>query len=187
MYHGIDPKRHAIILDYLRPFKVKLLQRATKQEWYELQQPQMAFAPAYDGPKILFPDIAKEPRFAFDDEGHYFGNTAYMLQSDDLYLLGVLNSSTIWQWVQANFQCLGDPRHGGRFRFFTQSVEILPIPDAPSGDRAGIAGLVEGCLDDGGRGPRVLELEREIDERVAFLYGLPTSDSAPQAVRAESR
>ena len=44
------------------------------------------------------------------------------------------------------------------------------IPDAPAAEREAIAGLVQRCLDAGGVGCE--ESEREIDERVARLYGL---------------
>ena len=52
------PKNRLQIGDYpgakawLEPFKEKLERRATKQEWFELQQAQEAFADRYAGPKI---------------------------------------------------------------------------------------------------------------------------------------
>ncbi len=46
----------------------------------------------------------------------------------------------------------------------------LPVPNASDADRAAIAALVQKCLDVKGVGCE--EWEREIDERVAALYGL---------------
>lgn len=46
----------------------------------------------------------------------------------------------------------------------------LPIPNAPAAEREVISGLVEKCL--AAKGVGCEEWEREIDERVAALYGL---------------
>jgi hypothetical protein len=91
-YHGIDINKYPAIEEYLKTFKDRLQKRATRQEWYELQQPQYNFAQFMDGPKIIFPDIAKAPRFALDETGYYSSNTTYFLPLRDLYLLGLLNS-----------------------------------------------------------------------------------------------
>src|SRR5690606_31674562 len=42
------------IRDWLLPFKDKLEKRATKQEWFELQQAQEAYAPHFQPPKIAY-------------------------------------------------------------------------------------------------------------------------------------
>jgi len=57
-YHGIDIKPYPAIEAYLKPFKEALENRATKQAWYELQQPQKAYQNGFEGPKIVYPDIA---------------------------------------------------------------------------------------------------------------------------------
>ena len=66
-YHGINIERYPAVEQYLKPFKEKLEKRATKQKWYELQQPQHKFKGYMDNPKIIFPDIAVASRFAFDE------------------------------------------------------------------------------------------------------------------------
>jgi len=78
-------------------------------------------------PKIIFPDIAKESRMLYDKEGFYLGNTAYFIQTDDLYLLGVLNSKLIFNYYKRIATVLGDPDKGGRLRWFSQDVEKIPI------------------------------------------------------------
>ncbi len=50
------------------------------------------------------------------------------------------------------------------------NLKNLPIPDAPPSERAAISGLVEECLAAQGQG--VSELEAQINERVAWLYGV---------------
>jgi hypothetical protein len=130
----------------------------------------MRYASAFEKPKIVFPDIAKNPRFAFDTTGAYLSNTGYSVLVDDLYLLGVLNFSFTWEFARATFPCLGDPERGGRFRFIYGPVSKIPIPNAPAAEREAISGLVEECLEAKGMGCE--EFKRGIDERVAALYGL---------------
>lgn len=164
--HGARVSHLPAVIEHLEPFREQLEGRATRQEWYELQQPQARYASAFEQPKIVFPDIAKNLRFAFDTSGAYLGNTAYFVAADDLYLLGLLNASAVEGfYVESSAQI-----RGGYLRFFRQYVEQIPIPDAPVADREAIAELVQKCLDAKGVGCE--EWEAEIDGRVAALYGL---------------
>lgn len=166
MYHGIDTKGMSSVLRYLKPFRKQLEKRATKQEWYELQQPQEAYASSFGRSKIVFPDIAKELRFALDFDGFYLTNTAYFLPANDLYLLGVLNSTV----VQNYYLQLSAQLRGGYVRCFTQYMERVPIPEPRGVERTTISKLAEKCLNAKGVGSE--KWEQEIDERVSALYGL---------------
>jgi hypothetical protein len=147
-----------------------------RYKWYEIQD-DIAYYEAFENPKIVYPDIAKELRFSFDIQQTYFGNTVYMLAVDDLYLAGILNSNLVWYYVKANFAVLGDPNAGGRFRFFTQSVEQIPIPDAPANLREKIASLAQQCLDVAKDNPDKLPaLEAELNQLVYQAYGLDADD-----------
>ncbi len=170
MYHGVDATKLSSVIDHLEPYREQLEKRATKQEWYELQQPQMRYVSALEQPKIVFPDIAKESRFAFDTENRYLNNTIYFIPIDDLYLLGVLNSNAMWQYARERLTVLGDADQRGRLRFFRQFVRDLPIPNPLASDQDAIAKLVRKCLNAKGVGCE--EWEAEIDGRVAALYGL---------------
>ena len=111
-YHGIIKiSDYPAVEQYLKQFKDQLKKRATKQEWYELQQPQYAYVKFFDEPKIVFPDIATAPRFVLDENGYYGSNTIYFIPKRDLYLLGLLNSKL------GNFyfrNCLCRLRRNGR-------------------------------------------------------------------------
>ncbi|MBS1768273.1 MAG: Eco57I restriction-modification methylase domain-containing protein, partial [Acidobacteria bacterium] len=244
-HHGIDIKKYPSIEEHLRPFRsfkdkkgktVGLDHRATKQAWYELQQPQYAYKEYFAKPKIIYPDIGKELRFVVDEKGYFGANTTYFLPLADWYLCAVLNSSSVRQWIQKS---LNDIR-GGYLRFFGQHMEQLPIPDASAADRKVVGDLakqaqtlhgerrakVEAFLralgidpaESNSRNPleqpwnlveaeftkrskklkvplreahqhyeqareetaalteRIMNVEREIDERVATLYGLDAED-----------
>jgi hypothetical protein len=147
-----------------------------RYKWFEIQD-DIAYFPSFEVPKIIYPDIAMESRFAFDTAGTFFGNTAYMLVVDDKYLLGVLNSSLVWFYVKQQFACLGDPNNGGRFRFFSQSVETIPIPNPPAPLRAQIAAVAQQCLDAAASHPGKLPaLEAHLNALVYEAYGLDEED-----------
>jgi hypothetical protein len=61
------------IRDHLLPFKPALEGRATKQEWFELQQAQLAYQPRFLTPKISYGHFAQNRIFAFDKTG-FFSN-----------------------------------------------------------------------------------------------------------------
>ncbi len=172
---GIKIDKYPAIKEHLSQWKPELTPKKTGQEklgrkpgpykWYEIQD-NVAYHATFERPKIVFPDIAKRPRFAFDATGSYVGDTTFVAVVEDLYLLGLLNSSA----VEDFFIELGATVRGGYLRFKDQYVQQIPIPDASAADRDAIASLVQKCLDAKGVGCE--EWEREIDERVAKLYGL---------------
>ncbi|NDV61657.1 N-6 DNA methylase [Puniceicoccales bacterium CK1056] len=193
MHHGIDTSNLSNLLEYLKPFKDKLESRATKQAWYELQQPQLKYSNLLEQPKIIFPDMAVSPRFMLDEDGYYTANTAYFIAKADKFLLGILNSKlgyTIFKELCAGLE-------GGNetyLRFFGQYLEKFPIrpidfdnpDDVARHDK--MVSLVERMLAlheqrTGESNPNTLKqietqitgTDRQIDRLVYELYGL-TSD-----------
>jgi len=147
-YHGVDISRYPSVEKHLRPFRsftndkgktVGLEHRATKQEWYELQQPQMAYREWFDRPKIMYPVIGLDARFGMDATGHIMNDKAFFLPSADWFLLAVLNSSSVWSWITQTLS----PLRGGYWEFRAQYLENLPIPDASAEDRKLVGDLAE--------------------------------------------
>jgi hypothetical protein len=189
-HHGIDMADYAGVVDHLLPFKQRLHRRATKQEWYELQQPQFKFAKFMDGPKIIFPDIATTPRFALDESGYYATNTTYFIPLRDMFLLGLLNSSLARFYFMRT--CAGlEGKNETYLRFFGQYLEDFPVCALNLSDRSTksrhdrMVELVEGMLrlhKDLGRAKTPNEKEAlqrqitatdgQIDQLVYELYGL---------------
>jgi len=134
-HHGIDIKKYPAAEAHLRPFKQRLEKRATKQAWYELQQPQLAFAPLMNAEKIIFPDIATTPRFALDTTGFYGANTTYFIPRRDLYLLGLLNSRIGIFYFSV--VCAGlEGKTEIYLRFFGQYLEGFPVRTINNSDRS---------------------------------------------------
>ena len=123
---GTDMSRFKAVEQHLRPFKTALEGRATKQEWYELQQAQFAYYDAFCGPKIIFQDIARSYGMAWDDAGHFLANTCYFIPGDFKWLLGVLMSAPMRFYVH---KVLGADE-GGFIRLFSGQVDKFPIPQS---------------------------------------------------------
>lgn len=150
-HHGVNISDYPAVKEHLRPFKERLEKRATRQAWYELQQPQQRFARHMEGPKIIYPDIATEARFALDEAGNYCTNTSYFIPRRDLYLLGLLNSKLGCFYFTRT--CAGlEGKKEIYLRFFGQYMERFPVRhldvsnarDKKAHDR--IVGLVETML-----------------------------------------
>jgi len=162
---GINIKRYPAILEYLKQWQFELEKRYDKgRHWWELRA--CNYYDVFDLPKIVFPDIANKPRFAFDKSGAYTNDTTFTIPIHDLYLVGILNSLPVEEF----FLELGGQIRGGYLRFKRQYVEKIPIPNASTTEREAISQLVQKCLDTKGVNCEIWE--KEIDERVAALYGL---------------
>jgi hypothetical protein len=177
MYHGIDIKELGAVINYLNPYRQRLEARANKQKWYELQQPQMRYSTAFDQPKIIYPEMNQSSRFTFDSAGKFVNNKTFIIPTSDLYLLGVLNSSHIWNYLKATCS----PLQGQTFELRTTYMNKVPIPQASEIERKAISKLVQKCLDAKGVGCEAWE--REIDEIVAGLYGF-ASETPPLDAKA---
>ena len=114
------------LADHLAPFTEALKKRQDQGDyWWELRP--CDYYQHLDAPKIIFPDICKGPRFVVDRTGIYLSNTAYCLGSDDLYLLGFLNSRLFW-FAISNISIPFGVRAGEfRYRLIYQYMEQVPI------------------------------------------------------------
>ena len=134
-YHGVPTAKYPAVRDHLQQFRSELRRRVTKQQWYELQQPQYRFAQYMEGDKIIFPDIATAPRFALDDIGYYCSNTTYFIPARDLYLLALLNSRLGYFYFAET--CAGlEGKADIYLRFFGQYLQRFPVRSISSSNCA---------------------------------------------------
>ena len=175
---GVSIEQYPEIYDYLEKWQSKLESRWDKgNHWWEYRS--CTYYHQFEKPKILIPDIAKESRFTMDYTNSYLTNSAYFIPLEDYYLLGVLNSHTLWFYATITLASLGDATKGGRLRFFTQFVKDLPIPDVPDDLRQQIADLAQQCLDMAKDDPSALPaLEARLNQLVYQAYGLDEDDIA---------
>ncbi|MBD2428112.1 TaqI-like C-terminal specificity domain-containing protein [Phormidium sp. FACHB-1136] len=138
-------------------------------EWFQIPYA-ISYWKKFEQPKIIYPDIAIECNFSFSLDTSYLDCTLSLIPSNELYVLGVLNSSI----TNFFFGQICPKVRGDFMRFKTIYVEQIPIPPASDADKAAISALVQKCLDAKGQG--VAQWEAEIDDRVAHLYGLTSND-----------
>ncbi|MEU0882030.1 N-6 DNA methylase [Lentzea sp. NPDC005914] len=141
------------------------------RKWWEIWVPQK---PAeWAAPKIVFPDISTNGKFAIDRTGALVNGNCYWIslspEQEELgYLaVAVANSSLAMRYYDARF---GNKLYAGRRRFISQYVEHFPLPDPenPAAKRAvKLARELEGATD-----LATPSLERDVDAAVWSAFGL---------------
>jgi hypothetical protein len=188
-YIGVPINEYPVIFEHLKQYQPGLQKRWDKGNyWWELRA--CDYYEKFPKPKIIYPDIATNCRFYLDKEGFYSANTTYFIPSEDLYLLGTLNSKL----AQFYFSQVCAGLEGGNsvyLRFFGEYMEKFPVrtinfsDPADAARHARMVGLVEGMLalhkrQAGAQLPQEKEtLQRQIqatdgqiDRLVYELYGL---------------
>lgn len=112
------------VRDHLAPFRARLEARATKQNWWELQQAQAAYEDAFNGTKIGYCDITNNNPFSLVNAGDFLANTVYFMPTGNLELLAYLNSKTAW----LHFMVTSNIAQGGYLRLRTEFVQNLITP-----------------------------------------------------------
>jgi len=137
--HGLDIDRYPVIKKHLEQFRESLEPRPKdwqgsewrgrkpgNYQWYEIQD-SVEFYTEFSKPKIVYPEIAKASRFAYDTSGYFINNKGFFIPTNDLYLLAVLNSKTIWFVLKGICSVLGDQDKGGRLELRSVFLKDLPI------------------------------------------------------------
>lgn len=156
------------IRDWLLPFKDKLEKRATKQEWFELQQAQEAYSARISQPKISYPHFSSVQLFAFERSGAFSNDKSYFCPSADAFLLALLNSKCLW-FIVSN---IAPAVRGGFHELRVQYVETLPIPPATDAVKADIGALATAAQT---AAEKRYELQQAITRRIPDLAPDPAN------------
>ncbi len=141
-HRGIELNAYPAIKKHLEEYKDVLQERIGRREWYELLE--SARDPVrFERPKCVYPYMASETAFAFDDEGYYVGSPSFVLPTQDLWILGVLNTRAV-SWFHA--RTTPQKRKDSFLTFSPRSVAQIPIPDMDSAQRSLLHKLVEYIL-----------------------------------------
>ena len=124
----------------------------------------------FEQPKILYQEIATYQAFAWDDSGAFSNNKTFLIPGADYYLLALLNSSTVWYFLDKVASKLA----GGAYAMQSPYLSKVPIPKVDVTERKAISALVQKCLN--AKGQDVAHWEAEINDRVAHLYGLTAAE-----------
>jgi type I restriction-modification system DNA methylase subunit len=151
------------VCHWLDPFADKGRRRGDKGEfWWELRV--CAYYEAFLAPKFFYADISERPNFSFDASGLYCANTGYFLPNGTHYLVGLLQSKLLWLL----FTGISPSVRGGFYRFFSQYVERLPIPDASGNEQQAIGNIAESIQT---LAEKRYELESAMRHRIASDLG----------------
>ena len=158
------------IAGHLDRYKEKARKRYDQGEyWWELRA--CDYYDEFEKPKIILPDIAIKGQFTIDRENPaYIVNTAYLIGSSELSLLGILSSSL----VDFYYRNISSTYRGGYLRFIRQYLETIPIVNTDSKLSNEIASKVDSVLNlkkENSKADTSL-IEMEIDEIVYEMYGL---------------
>ncbi len=162
-------ENYCAIANHLLPFKKRAEIRTDKGDfWWELRA--CDYYSEFEKPKIIYPNICKQPEFIFDKSNVYTNQKCFIIASSDLYLLGILNSKlTFYLFKNVLPKLRGD--------FYEPSYVYLkdfPIVEAESEMKEKIISMVSRII-----AAKKSEAENdtaifesEIDRLVYQLYGL---------------
>ncbi len=183
---GVDISRYPAVMRHLDKYKKLLISRGDQGDhWWELRA--CAYYEEFEAPRIVYQEIAGTPGFALAPAGLYVNNKVFMIASESLYLLAIVNSAVAWEfWREVSTLMVG-----GAVAMQTPTVFQLPIPTASDNDRAVLEKLASQILEKHqmGQVEGITVLEAEINARVEFLYfsasEAPTYDEWLKKRRAE--
>jgi hypothetical protein len=162
-------ERHPGIAAHLSPFTEAARKRWDKGDyWWELRS--CDYYAAFDGPKIFWPDIAKLPRFSYDEVGKYVNDTGNIISDVAPWLLGILQSRPLWFAVSNICTPLRLRTGLWQFRLKPQFITRLPIPDVPEAEREVIGGLATAIT---AQARIRYELHCKARHRLVTDYGVP--------------
>ncbi len=137
-YRGIAIDDYPAILKYLKNHTEQLNKRKIKKEWYELSA-SIRYAERFSQPKLVCPYTYNHQTFAVDAAGYYYGNTSYLIPTEETWLCGLLNSRTVeWFYSQVSNQLTID-----YLRVRREYIQQIPIPDLTSTQKSLIAKIVD--------------------------------------------
>ncbi len=117
------------VFQHLSKFSDKLRSRTDLRDgmdWYSLRT--CSYYKLFEEPKIVFPDIAKEPRFFLDHNSFYLPDGAFFIQCMKSIYVSLLNSAVGAFYFRRTCSTIGHHEFGGRLRFKKAYVEQFPIP-----------------------------------------------------------
>ncbi|RZM83077.1 class I SAM-dependent DNA methyltransferase [Leptolyngbya iicbica LK] len=83
------------VKEHLEQHRERLDSRAGRQEWWQLQSMPAQYK-RFEKPKIIYQEIQFHPSYCYDTEGYYTNNKCFILATEELFPLAVLNSPIGW-------------------------------------------------------------------------------------------
>jgi len=133
-------RQHPSVTAHLLPFADAARVRYDQGEyWWELRP--CSYYGEFEHPKIMWPDIAKFPRYSWDDTGACVNDKGYILLPEGPYILGILQTRATWFCIANLCVTLGERTGWLRYQQKEQFISRLPIPEVATADREVIGTL----------------------------------------------
>ena len=140
-YHGIEIDAYPAILKHLKKYRDSLSKRTRKQKWYELQSVP-GDSEYFTQPKLVCPNRYNHQTFAVDKDGLYYGDTCYLIPTEETWLCGILNSSVVeWFYSQMSNQLTAD-----ELRALSGYMQQIPIPNNVTSTQKSLIGKIVNYL-----------------------------------------
>ena len=155
-YIGVPIEQYPAVFNHLQQFEGRLVRRQDQGEhWWELRS--CSYYDDFEKPKIVYPIIAKEPRFTLDSDNYFVNDKCFIIPQHDYYFLALLNSHLLFEMAKLSVSILGDPNAGGRLELRAVHLQHLPIrrinfttpDDERDRQREKAKRLYQRCLDRG--------------------------------------
>ncbi len=127
---GIDIDKYPAIKSHLLEFKKQLTpkpknfkgekwegRKPGNYKWFEIQD-SIDYYKEFEKPKIIYPNILKQPEFTFDLNGWFTNQKCFIISLDDKYLLGLLNSNLNYYLFEKNLPKLRGGFYEPSYVFF---------------------------------------------------------------------
>ena len=172
-------KLYPIVYNHICNYKEKLSSRdktetGIRYEWYCMQRARYDKFGKLGFSKIVYQELSQGSTFALDCNGQFLlNNSAYYIhsQSDDKYLIGLLNSKLI-EYAYSKYYCTKLGKTG--VRWLAQNIVNLPIVEIEGDKKTCIIQLVDNILTAKNTNPKADTsiFESKINQIVYELYGL---------------
>jgi type I restriction-modification system DNA methylase subunit len=160
---GVSIKKYPAVFKHLKKWQPELEKRCDQGNyWWELRA--CDYYDEFESPKIVYQEIATYQSFAYDEDGLYFNNKVFIIPTNDLFLLAVLNSSQAWEYLRL----VSSKLVGGALAMQTPYLFSLPIPKATHSQKRTVSALVKKCLK--AKNVDRQDIEKQIDEIIENLY-----------------
>lgn len=120
--NAVDIDDYPAIRDHLAPHRERLEARATKQNWWELQQPQANYEKYFRSPKLIWPHFQNTPQFSSEQSPRFLNNKCFFWPGRQPELCAFLNSRPAWFLLTS----LARAKRGGYIEAEAQYVGALP-------------------------------------------------------------
>nr|WP_181716962.1 Eco57I restriction-modification methylase domain-containing protein [Psychrobacter sp.]QJS05465.1 type I restriction-modification system methyltransferase subunit [Psychrobacter sp.] len=160
-----NSKEHSEAEILLEKYKKKLIGNGTKNNWMSLRS--CSYYDEMTKDKIVYPDISKELKFSLDKSKSFVLDGAFFIDTDDLVLLGILNSQLALDYFKARCTSLGNVENKGRLRLKKYFIEQFPLPQSFYSDqmkRSNIIKLVREITECGESIDRLAALNNQVNE-----------------------